>query len=301
MTKHEIQKTIEFMEEHKGNLSNLQNYSGFELFQKWRDLNFDTIGKIIKNKDVQRGEALLNLSELMGKEFEIFIETGFFHEAYKHNLTLFVEIFISNFEEPEKLKTLSDIIDTYIKPKTEKTQGFNNTFYKGLSGLLAYFLAQQTECSENLAVFISKQVFEYGSEQTVYEHFTKIKHYVASGKSIPLSAKLTLFYVLYYMSVDWNSLDARAKQGRSINDLKNGLKCLQIIREQFVMDELYNAQQALKTDPSHFIGEIEPDFMENILHFENRSIKIDDEFTCALLWVSFFGNKIHAALLPKEK
>lgn len=289
--------TAEYIRNVQKEFLHLENLDGFSFYREFRSAIFNIIRQIIENNDLQKVEALSCAANFMNDQFDIFFEAGFFNEGYKHNFILSSEIFTNYFKDKRKINELLNIVDLYVKPKSEKTQDFKNSFYKGSSALMAYMLSQYPSCSEHLALLITKQVFAYKSDQTAYEELNRLKQYLSQGKKIPTSAKLVLFWILFSKSIDWNSLKPRAKQGRSISELKEGLQCLSNLREDILSEELGSAQNALRNHPEQFENIIKPEFFDKILNFQNGCIEIDDEMTCAVLYASFFGNKITAALI----
>lgn len=301
MKKNQMQRELAVLDEFKNNISHVSAFNGFKAYQEWRNGIFDFFGNIIRANNIEKAQAMLNLSLIINDDLDIFFEADFFHEGYKDNLKLSAEIFFNNFDSPEKAQELIKIIDLYVKPTSKNTQDFRNSFFKGMSGLFAYLLTQQEGCSENLALWISKQAFGHGSEKTVYDALKKIKIYVKAGKSIPLSAKLALFYILFSeKEVDWKTIKPRMKHTLSKNDLAKGMEALNHMRQAFIASELKSAQKSLKNHPERFDGIITPEFTDLILNFNNQDQKIDDEITLAVLWASFFGSAVFSSMIPSQ-
>ncbi|GEM_PF-2625335 len=291
---------ISFIEETRDILSPLEGLKGFELYKNWRNTLFGMLRGIIENNQTERANALSGASNIIESEFDIFYECGFFHEAYKHNFHLSADIFVSHFEDKDEINRLQEIVDLYVLPKSEKTQDFGNSFSKGLAATMAYIMIDGQKCSEHLSVFISKQVFGFQSDQTAYEHLKEIKKHFSTNKKIPISLYLALFYALFTKKVDWTAIKARAKQERSISELRTALDHLDSIRKRLVEQEITNAQKSLLDNKELFEGVMEFEFMSKILNFDSHRTIIDDEFVLGVLCASFLRNKIFASLIPTK-
>lgn len=290
---------MEVIEDMQKSMSHLDTYSGFEWYQEWRNSVFSFFRNLILTNNIERAQAISNVALMIESDLDIFFKAGFIHDGYKDNLNLSVFAFFSNIDKPEQALELVAVIDKYVKPPTKATQDFKNSFYKGMSGLFAYLLSKQEGCSENLALWISKQVFGYGSEQTVFDALKSIKEYLREGGCIPLSAKLALFYVLFYeIKPDWSLIKPRSIHTASKNDLAKGMEAIKNIRKELIEHELAAAQKSLIDYPERFDGVITPEFIDRILNFSAQEYKIDDELTLAVLWAGFFGDSHFSFFLP---
>lgn len=277
-------------------LESAQELNGFDYFREWRTTIFGMFRKIIENADVEKGRSIIGLYNHF-QDVNVLLETGFIHDAYKHNMMLSLEIFGANWENPAKAEKLLSMLDMYVRPKSAKTEDFTHAFDKASAGMLAYMLSTNTPCPEHRAILIMKQAFGFMADQTVYESLTTMKRYEFPNGKIPLVAKLLVFFVLFQKSVNWTAIKPRAKQGRSVSELAEGLKNLQCLRENSIREEIENAQRGLLANDLRFDGLIKPEFADSILRFDSSTV-IDDEMVCAVLFASYFGNIVNAALLP---
>ncbi len=293
---------ISVIEETRDTLSPLEGLKGFELYKNWRNTLFEMLRGIIEHNNTEKANALSNAANLLKSELDIFFECGFFHEAYKHNILLSVDAFINHFDNPDKIQENLYLIDLYVLPKLERDRSFETTFQKTLSGVFAYLLIEEPKCSERLAIHISKQVFNYKADQSVFEELYKIKKYFGKKYPIPLSLYLAIFYTIFSMRIDWKSIKPRAKHERSISDRNKALQHLQEIRVSLVNKYIQQAQTSILNQRTLFESSMNMDFMEKILTYKKQApIEIDDEFVLGILFASFFGDTLYSNfLLPKN-
>lgn len=138
----------------------IKDLQGFDLYCRWRQINFEMIFQAIETKQKTKIREMSQTSDLLHRDIIFLIDAGFFHDSYKDNVKISCDLLISHLKEKEKEKEKFyanlNIIDKYIRPPTKKTADFNNAFNKGVAGLLAYKLSRSPDCSEHLALHISK-------------------------------------------------------------------------------------------------------------------------------------------------
>jgi hypothetical protein len=289
-------KNSDIIKEIQRETDGIENYSGFALYQELRNRIFNSVKISIQQNNQKKCDTLFNMSEYFNGEMDILFKSGFFNPAYEDNLILATDIFSSNFKDENNTKFLLSRLDIYVRPKSEKTEEFINSMDKSLSGILAYLLSQFEECSEHLSIHIAKQAFKHKSDQTVYHSLGKIKK--LPNQKISALAKLFLFGRLFFKSVEWDQIKPRAKQSRSIMELKRGLDSLTKLRENIIKEDIKSAQTALQTNKKQFSKIIRTELIDEIHKYPDKPIKINDEFVFAVLFLNYFGNTLTSALLP---
>jgi hypothetical protein len=98
--------------------------------------------------------------------------------------------------------------------------------------------------------------------------------------------------------VEWEEIKPRAKQTRSIMELKRGLDCLTKLRENVIKEDIKSAQRALQKNKEQFSKIITAELIDEILKYPDEPVKINDELVFAVLFLNYFGNTLTSALLP---
>jgi len=271
-------------------------HDAFEIYQEWRNVLFEYYINVYKNKDIESIRKTQKFNESLGDDVDYLFDLNLVHEDYKDNIKLSIQILINNLNTPEMINDLINIIDKKHKPKQNSRKVFIDDVNKGMCGIFAYVLKNSGKCSEKLSLLISSQVFGIKSKNTVYS-LLKNTEKIIKDNNVPLILKLILFGYLFKKNINWNLIKPRAKQQRSISELKIAINGLNELRQKYINEELLHAQQILKRNPKHFGNIIDDDFIDSIINFEAKRPKIDDELTFAILFASYFGNKSAYSLL----
>jgi hypothetical protein len=291
MTKDKKQAGEAFAREARAELSGLENLKGFELYKFWRDGIFSVIRRKIETNK-KSATASGNLFDLdIEKEIGPLIDCGFFHQAYTDNLRLSIEIIASNFNSQEKISELLAVIDSYIRPKTTKTEGVEETIKKALSGMLAFILIRENACSKRLAIHISKSAFKFRSEKTVYDALKLFKVHFRTKSEIPNLMYVFLFGLIFYSSVDWQSIKPRAKHTRSTKELESALLNYRIFCLRLIHKNIIKARKALKNNSSPLSNLISPELKKHLIKTSFTEDNINDEVVLGVTFSSFFSDK----------
>jgi hypothetical protein len=290
------EESIQSLAGMKESLEPIQGLEGFALYQEWRKGIFHWIRGVLEKSDSKQREALNEVSEMLTKDFGAFLELGFFHEAYKDNIFLSMDAFITHFENPSKLDETLNILDKYVRPPSKITEDFKHSYVRTTAGFLAHILTNHST-SEHLALEICRQIFGYKSETTAYEPLKKIRNEKFPAKDLPPLANLILFGTLHYNSANWSVIKPRAKHTRSIRELQESMDAFANFRKDSVLKEISQARRGFENNPEPLKAFITPEFQSKILEFSPET-EITDELAATVFFASYFGNPLKAVVLP---
>ena len=293
MKKSKKDNGVAFVKKLQKDLSGLKYQDDFELFRQWRDSILNNVIAAIKGNDKKTIDGVLSAYDILGDDFSVFFECGFFHQAYLDNLYLSIDMVCLNINDETVMRERLDAIDRHVFPPSKKTRVFKGPFLKALSGVFAYILSNgNKDCSIHLACFISKQIFKIGTESDVYAAYMQIKRFVSKGNIISLPAITALFMFLYFKSTDYESIKSRANHGRSKLELEKAMESFAKIREKVVLENVKSAQKTLRESKGKYNEKFKPDFIEAIVNFNGRNLRADDEMACVVLCLCALQNPV---------